>query len=299
MSELDAGVTLTPEENAFFDSKGATAPEPQKNEAETAKPAATSEPEAKEKVSGKEQEQEKSERVVPLAALHEERGKRKGLEQRLREFELENARFKERFKVVEEIGKKQEAPPPDPSADPFAYLQQVPNELGELKSKLTQFEQQEQQRTQQQRVVSAYSQAADQFRKDSPDFNDAYKHIIDSRIEEYKLIGHPDPVAAVQSDEFQIVLGALQQGRNPAEVIYSLAKARGFQAKAPAQPDKTAAEKLAQIEKGQASNKSLASAGGQSGAEEMTAEALLKMPMDEFEKWVEKNPAKAKRLMGG
>jgi len=31
----------------------------------------------------------------------------------------------------------------------------------------------------------------------------------------------------------------------------------------------------------------------------MTAEALLKMPVDEFEAWVTKNPAKAKRIMGG
>ena len=32
---------------------------------------------------------------------------------------------------------------------------------------------------------------------------------------------------------------------------------------------------------------------------EFTGEMLLKMPMDEFEAWCAKNPAKAKRLMGG
>jgi hypothetical protein len=31
----------------------------------------------------------------------------------------------------------------------------------------------------------------------------------------------------------------------------------------------------------------------------MTGEMLLKMPMDEFEAWCTKNPARAKRLMGG
>jgi hypothetical protein len=31
----------------------------------------------------------------------------------------------------------------------------------------------------------------------------------------------------------------------------------------------------------------------------MTAERLLAMPMAEFEAWVEKNPAKARRIMGG
>ena len=31
----------------------------------------------------------------------------------------------------------------------------------------------------------------------------------------------------------------------------------------------------------------------------MTGEMLLKMPMDEFEAWCTKHPAKAKRLMGG
>lgn len=292
MSDIDAGVALTPEETAFFDSGGAKSPEkPQESEVK-AEPEKSEE--AKEKVSGEEQTQDtKPEKVVPLAALHEERGKRKGLEQRLRDIELENARYSERFKLVEQ----QQTKAPDPSEDPLAYIQQqIPKELDEVNKKLSAYEKREQQQAAHQQLVAQYSQDADRFRTHTADFDQAYKYAVESRVREYQLIGHPNPVAAAQNDEMQIALHAYQIGKNPAEVIYDIAKSRGYQTP---KPDKQAAEKLAQIEKGQAANKSLASAGGTSGAEEMTAKQLLEMPMDEFESWVNKNPAKAKRLMGG
>jgi hypothetical protein len=298
MSELDAGVTLTPEENAFFESGGQTPPEKPATEQQQTQTEPT---EGKDKVSGKDGEQEKAEKVVPLGALHEERGKRKALEQRLRDIEIQNARYAERFKVIEEVGSKKEpAEPPDIATDPLGHLQHISAELGQTKQKLSTIEQQEQARDLQTRVVGAYAQDAARFKAETPDFSDAYGYLVDSRVKEYQLIGHQDPVSAAQADEFQIVQMALQQGKSPAEIIYGLAKTRGFQGKAPEKAqEKPAAEKLAQIDKGQQANKSLASAGGSAGADEMTAQQLLEMPMDEFEAWVGKNPAKAKRLMGG
>ncbi|MGY4308337.1 hypothetical protein ACVIJ6_005580 [Bradyrhizobium sp. USDA 4369] len=65
--------------------------------------------------------------------------------------------------------------------------------------------------------------------------------------------------------------------------------------------DTSAAEKLDAIARGQAANKSLnnTNTGGSTGDAPMAPERLLSMPRDEFEIWVEKHPAKAKRLMGG
>jgi hypothetical protein len=84
--------------------------------------------------------------------------------------------------------------------------------------------------------------------------------------------------------------------KSPAEIIYNLARLRGYAAAA--RPS-GAADRLDTIQRGQAANKSLSYTGGSSGEAEITAEALLKMPMDEFEKFAEKNPARVKRLMGG
>ena len=89
---------------------------------------------------------------------------------------------------------------------------------------------------------------------------------------------------------------ALGNRKSAAEIIYNLAQQRGY--KKPAAGGK-GADKIDAINRGQQANKSLANAGGSSGDGEMTGEMLLKMPMDEFEAWCNKNPAKAKRLMGG
>jgi hypothetical protein len=76
-------------------------------------------------------------------------------------------------------------------------------------------------------------------------------------------------------------------------VIYNLARQRGYRGGGSGQ------DRLDTIARGQAAGKSLASAGGSGGDSEMSAEALLRMPMDQFEAWCAKNPAKAKRIMGG
>ena len=59
------------------------------------------------------------------------------------------------------------------------------------------------------------------------------------------------------------------------------------------------AVELDTIQRGQNANKSLSNTGGNAGDGDITGEMLLKMPMDEFEAWCTKHPAKAKRLMGG
>ena len=119
-----------------------------------------------------------------------------------------------------------------------------------------------------------------------------------------KAIGYDTPESlhqALVADEFAIAEMAFARGKSPAEMIYALANQRGYKkADAAAVPDAgAAAEKLATIERGQAAHKSLSNTGGSSGDQDMTAQALIDMPADEFAAWCEKNPAKAKRLFGG
>jgi hypothetical protein len=275
------GVSFTPEETAFFDNKGEVPAAPAEAPKETAPPVEVK------------PEPDKIEKVVPLKALQEERKQRQEMAARLRDIELQNARYAERFKIVEQ---QQQPAPPKVGEDPFAYLEKVvPSEIDSVKQKLAQFEQRDILANQQRQVMSNYQADVSRFKAENPDFDQAYKFVADGYLREAQANGLPNPVQAAHSYEMQVVINALRSGASPAERIMSIAKARGFEPK----PTKSEADKLATIEKGQAANKSLTAAGGTAGGEAMTAEQLVKMPLDEFEKWCKTHPAQAKRLMGG
>lgn len=296
MSDVDTGGSdgLSASENAYFESGGTAeivqeAPVTEKAETE---PAKAGEGEGQKQTSGK---------TVPLEALHEERSKRKENERRARELELENVRFRERFNVLKEFSTKQEPEKValDPETDIFGYAKQTGETLAQIQKRL---DDQEKARNDQSEadkarntLVSAYRADADAFKAENPDFDAAYAHLLNSRAAELKAIGYDDPQelhSALTNDEMSIAQSALQRGKSPAEIIYNLAKQRGYAKKEAA--DATA--KLDNIERGQAANKSLTTAGGSAGDVEMTAEQLVKMPNDEFLAWIDKNPAKARRL---
>jgi hypothetical protein len=113
-------------------------------------------------------------------------------------------------------------------------------------------------------------------------------------------MGYDDPMQlhqALTNDEMSIARMALGNNKSAAEIIYHLAQQRGYR-----RPDGgrgRGADKLDTIQRGQNANKSLSNTGGNAGDGDITGEMLLKMPMDEFEAWCTKHPAKAKRLMGG
>jgi hypothetical protein len=153
--------------------------------------------------------------------------------------------------------------------------------------------------------VENYRKDAGAFEQATPDFKDAYNFLLNSRAAELKAIGYDTPQslhAALVADEFAIVQMAFERGKSPAQMLYDLANQRGYKKGSAATPDAeagAAAERLATIERGQAAHKSLSNTGGSSGDQEMTAEALAAMSLEEFEAWSEKNPAKARKLFGG
>jgi hypothetical protein len=113
-------------------------------------------------------------------------------------------------------------------------------------------------------------------------------------------IGYDDPMSlheALTRDEMAIAQTALGNNKSAAEIIYNLAQQRGYRRADGGKGN--AAGRLDTIARGQNANKTLSNTGGNSGDGDITGEMLLKMPMDEFEAWCTKHPAKAKRLMGG
>ncbi|WP_426418208.1 hypothetical protein [Bradyrhizobium genosp. A] len=242
-------------------------------------------------------------KTVPLTALHEERTRRKELDKQLRDAQQQIAEFRGRFSVIEKLNggqqqTEQQAGDPTPEDDIFGAVNAI-------KQKLEATEAEKKAATEHTTFVNNYKADAQKFTATTPDYMAAYNHLLSSRAAELQAIGYEGEELgrALQADEIAIAQMAMSKGKSPAEMLYALAKQRGYSKPAETPPKgqeaPTGAEKLEAIERGQAANKSLSNTGGNSGDQDMTAERLMGMPMDEFEAWCDKNPAKARRIMGG
>ncbi|MGJ5074568.1 hypothetical protein [Bradyrhizobium oligotrophicum] len=299
--ETTFGGSLSPEETAFFESSGESGI-PVEASSESAATSISDAPNSGDNpAEAVPKPQDKAPQHVPLAALQEERTRRRDLDRQLRKAREKLANFEGRFAVLERAsGKPGEQPqqhdgPPSPVGAVRALQARLDGQDEAAKAERTAADE----RT---RFVQDYRADAAQFEQTNPDFKAAYAFLLNSRAAELRAIGYEDPKAlhdALTADEFAIAQMAFQKGKSPSEMLYALATQRGYVKADSKKPDASAAEKLDAIARGQAANKSLNNTGGSTGDTDMTAERLLSMPMDEFETWVEKHPAKAKRLMGG
>ncbi|WP_029082897.1 hypothetical protein [Bradyrhizobium sp. th.b2] len=250
---------------------------------------------------------------VPLATFLEEKKARKEIDRQFRETQQQLAELKGKFAIIDRLklagadpGTEQPAAPPTPEEDIFGAVKHVGETVAQMQKRLDDQAAAEKTAREtaaaQTEFVNRYRNDAETFQKTNADYRTAYDFLLQSRAAELQAIGYDTPEAlhqALIADEAAIAEMAFAKGKSPAEMLYSLAKQRGYKAAA-ADPSKgKAAEKLDTIERGQAANKSLSSAGGNAGDADMTAEALIAMPAEEFEAWCNKNPAKAKRLFGG
>ena len=308
--------TLTAEEQAYFDTRGATAPEPAKEAPEKAPEApeeveATAEPDdageaeadAPDDVGG---EDDRKQKVVSHKALHAERERRKAAEKELQELREFRIRMEERAKWAQEAQAKREAeaakpspePEPDPDEDIFGAVkhdrEHTRAELQALREKVEQQEKARQAEQETRQVIAAYQAKANEFKAQTEDFDAAYQHLYKSRDEELQELGWNDPAARmrqIEQEEYGIAVQALQQGRNPAEAVYRMARARGYQRSAPAAP-------APDVEKAKAASRTLSGTGGNPTGP-MTAERLSKMSATEFMAYEDRHPEVVKRLLQG
>lgn len=303
---IDAGGGGIPElaadEAAFFESGGEKAIPTEGSEGGEAKPTGEAKP----------GDAPKNDHV-PLATFLEEKKARKELSGKLTEYEKQIAEFKGKFAIIDRLKLPSEAAqatpagPPNPEEDIFGAVKHITEKLTGIEKQTAEqkaaADAAEKQATEQKVFVDKYRAACDEFEQTAPDFKNAYNFLLNSRAAELKAIGYDTPQAlhqALIADEIAIAQMAFDRGKSPAAMLYELANQRGYKKEVAAEPGKgAAAEKLENIERGQAANKSLSNAAGSSGDPEMTAEMLIAMPADEFEAWTNKNPAKARRLFGG
>lgn len=273
--------SLSSAEQKYFDSKGAAAPT-------DAAPAAP-EPVARDAADSPPTPTEP--KTVPLAALHEERERRKELQ---RQIEDVNRRADERFNLIAQklaaaapMAEPAKREIPDPEKDAVGAIRMTAEEVKVLSDFKRQIEAQAAQGQAIQAVMGHASRLETEFEKQAPDYQSASGFLRDARAKELSAFGL-DQFRVRQilaAEKLQLAHAALLQGRNPAEVVYALAKMRGYAPKgsnARATPaGESEAAKLARIAKGQEAGTSLGAASGAAPGK-TGIEALLAMSDAEF-----------------
>lgn len=250
--------------------------------------------------------------MVPHGAMEAERQKRKGVEAELakerREATERQTRLDERLRLINDAltPKQQQPAVPNPDEDIFGYAKHLESQINELRGMSAQDRQQAQQReqaeNQNRQLMSAYMADAQSFAAETPDFMEAYRHLLASRDQELAAMRYTPMQRQeyIRNDEMNIAQSALAQGRSPAETIYNLAKLRGFAGKAPAQqeqqqeqpkldaPKPDGAQEIARLNANKEAAASLSGSGGAPGGGKITLETLDRMDKDEFKAFVAK-----------
>lgn len=258
------------------------------------------------------------------------------------------ARADERLKIIseamatppaEERAQENEDPPPDPAQDIFAYAQWQGRQIQKLNDRLNGIETGAQSQTEDNEVATTYQRDAGAFAAKEPAFAEAYVYLIQQRDQELLLAGVTDPKQRerqIVSEEKGLVKGAIKQGKSPAELIFNMAKGRGYVKKAappppppadgkdpkaldaatngsappaaapaggssppPAAPAPSVTAEIEAIKRGQEAAASLSNVGGGAPVRELTSKVLADMSEEEFNDLVERLPReKLMELMG-
>ena len=192
---------------------------------------------------------------VPIAAMHEERDRRRDLQDRITRMET----------TFQHFVQQQQPPPqqlPEYDEDPEAHLL---GRMEEMQGRLNQHDQiqqqryvQEQQVDQERQFYNGYAGTVDAFIPDHPDFKERYNFTVDAIDKDLEARGYSDPVERsnlIKQEERALVQRAVQNGLNPAEVIYKYAESRGYMAD-------SQEDTIERLERGAAASTSLSGSRG-------------------------------------
>ena len=265
----------------------------------------------------------------------------KELEAKVGQSEAERIRVDERLKIINEALATpapaeepiDEDPEPDPEVNIFEHNRWLKRQMLRDREQYANFQSQIEADRQEAQIADTYRSAAGIFARSEPNFGAAYQFLLGTRQAELRANGWNDEKKIQQQvvkEEKGVVKKALEDGVNPAERIFNLAKARGFVAKAsqpyaapgaplgagaPARPAAAAiaapaaqaarrpgipsvAEQVAMAAAGAQAAQSLSNAGG-GAVPQLTQQMLLSMDEDEFNATVASLPkAKLRELFG-
>lgn len=280
----------------------------------------------------------------------------KAAEQREREANEKLARTDERIKMImeasgltqqqaqqqvrqEEGAADELGPMPDPEKDIFAFASWQAKKIAQMEQHLNAVTTDIVGTRQTQDLTQRYQSDLAQYAQKTPDFNNAYQHMILSRAAELAaqqygvdltVEGAGSQLTAqqwgqiqrqIENEERQLAKVAFQNGRSPAEQLYIMARGRGYRpapaqqaagngaAKpgngaaatggAPAGQPRSAVSAAVAAAKDGVARNNTLSTGGGAPGGELTREAVLGMSDAEFTRWFENATQDEKRAILG
>lgn len=223
---------LTPEEQELLkqgveDDKAGIEPEP---EPEPLFRDSEPEPEPDQETAREDDYKYKYENI--LSALKEERELRKRDRDRLDAITDRIMQAREKA----ELEKQPDAP--DYETDPIGYLKWENDQLKQAVGRTQQLTQEQAEfitrQRQHEQIVSAYRQASEAYQRHVPDYQDAKYFLMQARDNELQLMGFADPASRAEilrNEEAAVIRQAFASNINPAEMIYNIAKHRGYAGK--------------------------------------------------------------------
>ncbi|HEY1774235.1 MAG TPA: hypothetical protein VGH91_13690 [Gammaproteobacteria bacterium] len=226
-------------------------------------------------------------RFVPLQALQEERAEKKQLREELRQYREWQNQLAQRLR---QMPASQAPQAPDPQTRPLDYINHVLGNMQNTTAELQQWRQQQEALAQQRGALQQAAEWAQsqerEFSKGQPEYHDAYRYAADARDKELQALGYTDPATRsniVRMNTAEIINNAVQQGKNPAELVWEYARARGFTSKGGAKGGN--AEAQAKIAAGLQAAGGKLNQGGTTGEGELQAKDLAGISdPEEFEK---------------
>ena len=242
---------------------------------------------------------------VPHAALHQERMIRKEKEEELRQTRTQMEQLLTLKQELEALRKGQQQAEEQKlmDEDPVSALrlkaERAEKTVLELKTsqekeKETQIQAQKQQSdlTSFMRDVSSMTQ---EYAQEVEDYPQAFNYLMDSRMRELTALGVPQNEIGniIDQEAIQISRHAMSQNKNPGEIVYNLAKAKGYalkEAKTENLTKEIAAvdKKIENLEKGQQAAKTLSGGSSKTSADGLSLADISSMSDAEFDKaWAE------------
>jgi hypothetical protein len=216
---------------------------------------------------------------VPFGALHEQRTINRQLREELAKSREAQERMENTFQRL--LVTFNEKPMPKYEEDPLGHTlarnETLERELKSVNEKLDGFGRQSQQAAFLTQVTSALAGSEAEFRSQHPDYDSAVKYLKDVTRADLQDQG----LSAAQIEDYvnqgklALAHAALQQGKNPSEVIYERARRYGFKAAAQQNAD----DKIASVAKGQQMGKTVQ--GGSAAG--ITLRDLTQLPEDQLD----------------
>ena len=305
---------ITPEEEAFWNDTEGDAPESSDREIDSAddepesevaqESAEAVEPETEPEPEPEPEAEEKAPKgYVKIGALHEARNEMRVMrdemnvmQQNLQQMnvlreQLNQLRIsgqQDQQKIAQKELEQQYADDPieflrKQNAELVDRINYIQNQQESVEFQRQQFLQRQQQMGQ---LIDHVNALENQFRKQHSDYDEAFQFLQQRRMGDYQRLGINDEAQRNQNFHNEIMnvsANSIQNGQNPSEIIYELAKSWGWQSNAGRQ----AADNIAKIEtvrKGQTVSKSL-SQGGTGGGEdpEVSIADISRMTDEEFD----------------